>query len=157
MKQTGLHFLLIEPGDFRELTARLGDGAWEALTRRPGVGTARWPAELEIPILELWRDKLLRAYAGSAARAWSTLRRPYQGVQWPHPHAIGYVAGQERHRFLGARPPRLSGLPPEFGGAVQPEALLRPLAQALEAFKVAPPEQDLLLVSLADSEELLAG
>jgi hypothetical protein len=150
MPQTGLHFVLIEPGAFRELVARLGDRAWEELVGRPGVATARWPGDLEMQMLELWRDQLLRPYAGSAARAWSTLRRPYQSTQWPHPHALGHVSAQERHRFLGARPPRLRAAPPELQGRVQPQALLEQLVQALEAFKVAPADQDLLLVSVAD-------
>jgi len=149
MKQTGLHFVLIEPAAFRSLVERHGDRAWDELARLPGAGTLRWPAEVETAMLELLRDNLLRAYAGSAARAWSTLRRPYPGVQWPHPHSLGHVPAQERHRFLGGRPPRLTTLPPDLRGHLAPEALLAALEGALEAFRQAPPEVDLLLVSLA--------
>lgn len=150
MKQTGLHFVLIEPGSFLSLVERLGDDAWGALQRLPGVGTLRWPPQVELTMLELLRDVLLRAYSGSAARAWSTLRRPYHGVQWPHPRSLGHVPAQERHRFLGGRPPRLATVPAELRGHVEPEGLLATLGGALEAFRQAPPEQDLLLVSLAE-------
>lgn len=151
-KQTGLHFLLMRPEAFRALVERRGEAAWGELVALPGVGTLRWPGPVEMPMLELLRDVLLRAHAGSAARAWSTLRRPYQGVQWPHPHSLGCVTAQERHRFLGGRPPRLTALPRELQGQVALEPMLAALAGALEAFRQAPPEVDLLLVSLAEVE-----
>ena len=149
MKQTGLHFVLIEPGSFLSLVERLGDDAWGALQRLPGVGTLRWPPHVELPMLELLRDVVLRAYSGSAARAWSTLRRPYQGVQWPHPRSLGHVTAEERERFLGGRAPRLLRLPSELTDHFTPEVVISPVRDALRAFETAPPEQDLLLVSVS--------
>jgi hypothetical protein len=153
MKQIGLHFVLIQPASFRELVQRLGDEAWYELVNLPGVGTLHWPPAVETAMLEFLRDRVLRAHAGSAARAWSVLRRPYQGTQWPHPRALGNVPAQERHRFLGGRPARLVSLPPDLAGQVDLGELSRTFNGVLEAFRHAPADVDLLLISVELPDE----